>query len=86
MREDDELTATQLHSRLAAKEIYVSITTILQNRKTLGWIYRGSPYCQLIRNMNNQKLLEWAWADLHESFETIIWSDDSTIQLDRYSL
>ena len=38
------------------KEIYVSITTILQNRKTLGWIYRGSPYCQLIRNMNNQTI------------------------------
>jgi len=35
MKEDDELTATQLQVRLAAKGIYVSLTTILRNRKQL---------------------------------------------------
>ena len=25
----------------------------------LGWVYRGSAYCQLIRNVNKQKRLEW---------------------------
>ena len=32
MKVDDELTATQLQSKLAAKEIYVSLATILWNR------------------------------------------------------
>ena len=41
-KEDDELTATQLQSRLASNGIYVSITTILRNKKQLGWVYRVS--------------------------------------------
>ena len=55
MREDDETTATQLQAKLAAEGVYVSLTTILRNRRQLGWIYQGSAYCQLIRNQNKQK-------------------------------
>ena len=55
MREDDETTATQLQAKLAAEGVYVSLTTILHNRRQLGWIYRGSAYCQLIRNQNKRK-------------------------------
>ena len=84
MKEDDELTATQLQSKLAAKGIYVSLTTILRNRKQLGWVYRGSAYCQLIRNVNKEKRLEWARANLLDTFENVIWSDESTIQLDTH--
>ena len=54
MREDDETTATQLQAKLAAEGVYVSLTTIVRNRRQLGWIYRGSAYCQLIRNQNKQ--------------------------------
>ena len=79
MKEDDELTATQLQSKLAAKGIYVSLTTILRNRKQLGWVYRGSAYCQLIRNVNKEKRLEWARANILDTFENVIWSDESTI-------
>ena len=82
MREDDETTATQLQARLAADGIYVSLTTILCNRHQLGWIYQGSAYCQLIRSQNKQKRLEWAHANLNDSFDDVIWSDESSIQLD----
>ena len=82
MREDDETTATQLQARLAAHSVYVSLTTILRNRRQLGWIYRGSAYCQLIRNVNKQKRLEWARAHLNDNFDDVIWSDESSIQLD----
>ena len=77
MREDDETTATQLQARLATHGVYVSLTTILRNRRQLGWIYRGSAYCQLIRNENKQKRLEWARANLSDSFDDVIWSDES---------
>ena len=55
MRADDETTATQLQSILATYGIYVSLATILRNRSSLGWIYRGSAYCQLIRQPNKIK-------------------------------
>jgi len=84
MKEDDELTATQLQSRLASNGIYVSLTTILRNRKQLGWVYRGSAYCQLIRNVNKQKRLEWACANIYDTFDNAIWSDESSIQLDTH--
>ena len=82
MQEGDETAATQLQSKLAAEGVYVSLTTILHNRRQLGWIYRGSAYCQLIRNQNKRKWLDWAHANLTDSFDDVIWSDESSIQLD----
>ena len=82
MQEDDETTATQIQANLASHDVYVSLTTILQNRRQMGWIYRGSAYCQLIRNVNKQKRLEWAQQNLRDNFDDVIWSDESSIQLD----
>ena len=60
MQEDDETTATQLQTKLADHGIYISLATILRNRRLLGWVYRGSAYFQLIHIVNKQKSLEWA--------------------------
>jgi len=84
MREDDETTAKQLQTRLAAFNVHVSLTTILQNRRQLGWVYRGSAYCQLIRSVNREKRLEWAQRNLHENFEDVFWTDEASIQLDSH--
>ena len=64
MRRDDESTATQLQVILANRGVYVSLATIVRNRCLLGWIYRGSAYCQLIRNANKIAHLQWAQASL----------------------
>lgn len=84
MRADDETTATQLQAILAARGIYVSLATIVRNRSMLGWIYRGSAYCQLIRQQNKVKRLLWAQANLHDSFDDVIWTDESTVQLENH--
>ena len=84
MREDDETTATQLQAKLASQGIYVSLATIVRNRKTLGWIYRGSAYCQLIRNVNKEKRLTWARTFLHDNFDDVIWSDETTVQMETH--
>lgn len=81
MRNDDETTATQLQAILANRGVYVSLATIVRNRQELGWIYRGSAYCQLIRHANKLKRLQWA---LHDSFDTVIWSDETTLQLENH--
>ena len=60
MQNDDETTATQLQVRLTACNVHDSLSTILQNRQQLGWVYRGSGYCQLMQTVNKQKWLELA--------------------------
>ena len=59
MERDDETTATQLYTFLVSKGIDISLKTILRCRKSLGWTFRGSAYCQLIREANKKKRLEW---------------------------
>ena len=38
MEEDDETTATQLQAKLASHGVYMSLATILRNRRLLGWV------------------------------------------------
>ena len=55
MQEDDETIATQLHQYLTRRGHSLSIRTILRCRTALGWTFRGSAYCQLIRSANKEK-------------------------------
>ena len=60
MGEDDETTAVQLQKLLTQKDYQLSLHTILCSGVKLGWTFRGSAYCQLIRGVNKVKRLEWA--------------------------
>ena len=60
MEANDETTATQLHQMLIEHGTLVSLQTILRCRSALGWTFRGSAYCQLIRRENKVKRLAWA--------------------------
>ncbi|SMN12493.1 hypothetical protein SPBRAN_1148 [uncultured Candidatus Thioglobus sp.] len=84
MRSNDETTATQLQAMLASMNIYVSLATIVRNRADLGWTYRGSAYCQLIRQPNKVKRLAWAHAHINDQFCNVIWSDESTVQIETH--
>ena len=84
MLEDDETTATQLHQVLIENGIDISLKTILRCRTALGWTFRGSSYCQLIRDANKVKRLEWALRNKDEMFEDVIWTDECTVQLENH--
>ena len=88
MKADDETTATQLHALLVSHSVYISLSTILRSRGLLGWTFRGSKYCQLIRNENKSKRLLWAIQNIHEAlvcgFEDVIWTDETTVQLESH--
>ena len=84
MQRDDETTATQLQAMLAAKGIYVSLSTIVRNRTHLGWTYRGSAYCQLIRQQNKNKRLDWATMNINDDFNDVIWTDETTVQIETH--
>ena len=50
----------------------------------MGWIYRGLAYCQLIRDVNKVKRLEFAVTYLNDTFDDAIFSDETTVQLDTH--
>ena len=87
MQKDDETTAYQLHKLLMEKGYSMSISTVLHCRLQLGWTFRGSAYCQLIRDANKAKRLAWAQQYLNEAengFQDVIWTDESSIQMETH--
>ena len=87
MEKDDETTATQLHQMLIEHGTLISLQTILRCRSALGWTFRGSAYCQLIRHVNKEKRLAWARefrGEANAGFHDVIWSDESSIQLESH--
>ena len=87
MRADDETTVKQLHEQLMSQGVSVSKSTVLRCRQSLGWTVRGSAYCQMIREANKAKRLEWATKFLPEAekgFLNVIFTDESSIQMESH--
>ena len=84
MQDDDETTAKEIQIKLRGLDIYMSKRTILTGRKRLGWTSRGTAYCQLIRDINKQKRLEWALSHRTDDFHDVIWSEETTVQLESH--
>ena len=88
MEKDDETTAVQLHSMLSSCGISISLSTIIRSCNRLGWTFRGSKYCQLIREANKIKRFIWVFENFSEhldgGFENVIWTDETTVQLESH--
>lgn len=84
MRADDETTAVQLHKLLNDKGYTISLRTVLRCRVSLGWTFRGSSYCQLIRGVNKEKRLTFARQILGENFNNVIFTDECSIQAESH--
>ena len=82
MKQDDETMATQLVKMLGERGFKISTHTVKRARKSLGWTFHGSQYCQLIRNANKEKRVQWVKDNLHSSFDDVVSTDESTIQLE----
>ena len=87
MRNDDETTAVQLHAILVDKQHILSLSSILRCRKSLGWTFKGSAYCQMLREVNKTKRLEWATQYVHEAqtgFLNVVFTDETSVQLESH--
>ena len=84
----DETTAVQLQRILLDHGQPLSLRTILRSRSKLGWMFRGSAYCQLIRDSNKKKRLEWAKENLdtaqNNRFTDVVWTDECSIQMETH--
>ena len=87
MRRDDETTAQQLLTLLHRHGYNVLPSTVLRSRSSLGWTFRGSAYCQMIREANKAKRLDFARRYLHEAesgFTYVVYTDETSIQLETH--
>ena len=84
MRADNETTAYQLHSLLNEKGYSISLHTILRWWTALGWTFRRSAYCQLIRQANKAKRLTWAQQHLDDTFDNVIWTYECTVKMESH--
>ena len=84
MRKDDETTALQLREILLSNCISISLRTVLRSRQVLGWTFRGSAYCQLIREANKLKRLQWAQEHINDDFMNVVWTDEASVQLETH--
>ena len=91
MRTDDRKTAEELRRILREKHHTLSLSTILRCRPSLGWSFRGSSYCQMIREPIDQrykvKRLEWALqyqAEAEAGLLDVVYSDETSIQLETH--
>ena len=84
MRDDDETTAVQLHALLIQNGYDLTLRTVLRCRASLGWTFRGSAYCQLIREANKIKRVEWARKYRDDNFANVIWTDECSVQMESH--
>ena len=61
MTVNNELTSRQLFSLFTARypEIQVSVSTVKQARRHLGWVSKKTQHCALIQEVNKEKRLLW---------------------------
>ena len=90
MTHDDELTASSLkgilNNEFGAENVKYGTRTIARLRNELGWTFTTARYCQAIRDPNKEKRLAWCkqCLDENECFENVIFTDESTFQLESY--
>ena len=84
MLHDDETTAAELVAKLQTTGVSVALSTALKGRHLLGWTSRGTAYCQMVRAQNREKRLLWAQEYLGENFTDVVWSDETSIQMETH--
>lgn len=77
MTEMPDLTAREVAMKIQNEfNVTVSTSTVNRFRQKLGWTQHGTRYCQLIRDVNKDKRVEWCEQMLEndERFDVSIYS------------
>ena len=88
MENNDKLTGRQLHELLLEiwPDLQISISTIKRVKRMLGWVCSRPKYCQLVRELNKLRRVEWCTEQIaaQEDFGNVIFTDECSIQLDNH--
>ena len=84
MIRDDETTGKEMQKVLSDKRIDIASSTAIRWRTELGWTSKGTSYCQMIRDQNKVKRLEWAKNNFDMTFDDVIYTDETTVQIETH--
>jgi len=76
-------SALQLQSKLKAKGIYLSVSTIRHLLKSSGIYYRSTIQAPLLSEKHIQKRLSWAEEHEETDFSKVLFTDESTFYMER---
>ena len=85
---NDEATSTVLQRLLLEeKGLEFSVGKIKRIRRKLGWLPIGTKYCQLVREVNRGKRLEFSRSCLEdkEIFDNVIFTDECTVAMEQHA-
>ena len=79
-------TSQQIQKKLAKRGIAVSTPTVQRSHQQQGWTLQRTAYCQLIRDANKIKRLEYARnvLDSGDTFHNVIFSNECSISLQHH--
>ena len=87
MRQNDESTSLQLKAKLEDDiAVFLSTSTIRKARIKQGWTLQGTAYCQLVRDANKVKRLEFAEQVLAtgDTLDNVIFTDECSVSAEQY--
>ena len=88
MEKNDELTAPKLRKMLQEQfGVDFSDSKVKRLRQKLGWVQTGTKYCQLIRETNRAKRLEFCMKCLedNEQFDDVIFTDECSVHMEKHA-
>lgn len=86
--QNDEMAASSAKKQLwRDKGVDISECSIRRVRQRLGWRYGKTYHCPMIRDKNKEKRLVQAqkWIAENETFIDVIFTDETTVALDRFA-
>ena len=89
MEKNDELTARKLGKKLQEQfGVNFSESKVKRLRQKLGWVQTGTKYCQLIREANRAKRLEFfclKCLEDNEQFDDVIFTDECSVHMEKHA-
>ena len=86
-RQDPEVTASELKNVLEndLPDLRIGVSTIKRARKAAGWVCTKTRYCQMVRDVNKVKRLQFCLKiiETNEDFGNIIFTDGSSVEIER---
>ena len=85
MEKDDELSLEDFRTALQKEDISVSVSSLHRWRQELGWTTKGTKYCQMVKEVNVEKRLDWAKENCEDiNLDNLVFTDETTVQLENH--
>ena len=86
-RRDPEFTASELLNVLENEftGLTIGVGTVKRIRKAAGWTCTQTRYCQMVRDANKIKRLEFCRKiiETNDDFDNVIFTDESSVEIER---